>query len=194
MWHCWLQGILCLITKATSSWYKRHWTLLEYTPSHLSHRNNHINHSVQTWGVKMYTDIGLDPCPIRPLTCVFARLSRVHGCVCVSLRYMCMSVCEGRPSFISCCDQVFYMIWYDDTDPIKGGVVWKMWWQGKRKTRLWSDIWEREGDNGERNEEKERNGAKEWLRVGKCEWGQQTGWNHRHKNEETEGIDMIKNK
>lgn len=95
-WHCWLQGILCLITKATSSWYKHHWTLLEYTPSHLSRCNNHINDLVQTWGVKMYTDtaISLDSCPIRPtLTCACEH-GFVYVCACVSLQYVhvCLSV------------------------------------------------------------------------------------------------------
>lgn len=44
--------------------------------------------------------------------------------LCVTCMFLCVSVClredSWRPSFISCCDQVFYMIWYDDTGPIKG--------------------------------------------------------------------------
>lgn len=73
MWHSCLQGIFCFITEATSSWSKRHWTLLEYTPSHLSWCSNCIHNLVQTWGVEMYTDIAVssDTFPIWPLMSVF---------------------------------------------------------------------------------------------------------------------------
>lgn len=78
--------------------------------------NNPISILVQTWGAEMFTEtaINLDPCPIWPLTCVSAVL-----CVCV-----CVCAAGGedrwRPSFISGCDLMFYIIWYDDTGPIRG--------------------------------------------------------------------------
>lgn len=152
MWHCWLQGILCLVTKATSSWCKHHWTLLENTPSRLSCCNNHINNLVQTWGVKMCTDTAItsDSCPIRPLTCL-CELGCL--CLCETTVCACLSVCEGiGGGHLSSLAVIRYSTWYDMMiqAQLRDGVVWKMWWQGKRKTRLWSDIREGEKDKEER--------------------------------------------
>lgn len=130
--------------KASSSWYKHHWTLLEYTPSHLSHCNNRFPNLVQTRGVKMCTStaVSMDACPIWP------QMGGGLGCVVCLHVYLGGGGRRWRPSFISYGDQIFYMIWCD-----------MIWWHrpsygmglcekcdDRASGRLdWSDIWEGEG-------------------------------------------------
>lgn len=108
--------------------------MLEYTPSHLSPCNNLLSNLVQTWGVKMCTDaaVSLDSCTTGPQMRVFLAVWFV---------YMCMLVWKERwrPSFISYCDQIFYMIWYDDTGPIMGWAFVKnvMTEQAEDSTVIW---------------------------------------------------------
>lgn len=130
--------------KASSSWYKHHWTILESTPSHLSHCNSLFLNLVQTWGVKMCTTaaVSLDTCPIWPQMRVLWAVWFVYKCISVwGERWW-------RPSFISYGDQIFDIIWCDMMIQahLWDGPVWKMWWQSKQKTRLSTDIWEGEGD------------------------------------------------
>lgn len=108
--------------------------MLEYTPTHLSCCNNLLPNLVQTWGVKMCLDaaVNLDTCTTGPQLRMF---------LAAWLAYMWMSVQKERwrPSFISYCDQIFYMIWYDDTGPIIGWACVKnvMTEQAEESTVIW---------------------------------------------------------
>ena len=106
-------------------------------------------------------------------------------CVCVFVWVCtvgeCLSVCEGiGGGDLSSLAVIRYSTWYDMMiqAQLRDGAVWKMWWQGKRKTRLWSDIWEGEKDKGgrERERERARELAKEWARVGEDKWGGRWDW------------------
>lgn len=145
--------------------------MLEYTPSHLSCCNNLLPNLVRwgVWGVKMCMDaaINLDTCTTGPQLRVFWA---------AWFAYVCMSVWKERwrPSFILYCDQIFYMIWYDDTGPIIGwacvknvmteqaedsAVIWHLWGgvgggdivlvreEGEERTGMG---WEKWGETGER--------------------------------------------
>lgn len=115
--------------------------MLGYTPSHLSHCNNLLPNLVQTWGVKMCTDaaVSLDTCTTGPQMRLFLAAWFV---------YTCLPVWKESGGHLSSRTVIRYSTWYDMMIRVQlwDGPVWKMWWQSKRKTRLWSDIW---GGGGE---------------------------------------------
>lgn len=159
MWHGWLRGIFCVITKATSSWYKHHWTLVEYTPPQLSRRNNHVDNLVQTQGCKK------KKVHRRSHELGFLSHAAINVCAVCLCECMWKSVCEGgevETIFHLTLWSIRYSTWRDMMiqAQLRDGVVWKMWWQGKRKTRLWSDIWE-----GERERDKRKGAGRK--RIGK---------------------------
>ena len=108
--------------------------MLEHTPSNLSRCSNVLPNLVQAWGLKMCTEaaVSLDTCTTGPQMRMFLAAWFV---------YMCMPVCQNRwrPSFIWYCDQIFYMIWYDDTGPIMGWACVKnvMTEQAEGSTVIW---------------------------------------------------------
>lgn len=141
--------------------------MLEYTPSHLSHCNNLFPNSVQTRGVKMCTSaaVGLGTCPIWPQMRVFWAV----WFVCLGVRG---EAAEAIFHLLRWSDILHDMMWYDMMTQAQlwDGPVWKMWWQSKRKTRLWSDIWEREGAIVHvRGREREKKVRREWS------WGERKG-------------------
>lgn len=162
--------------KASSSWYKHHWTVLEYTPSHLSHCNNRFPNLVQTRGVKMCTStaVSMDACPIWPQT---GGVGLCGLSTCVS-RWRGEAV-EAIFHLLRWSDILHDMMWYDMMTQAQlwDGPVWKMWWQSKRKTRL---IWHLRGGGShcarEREREREKKVRREWSRGERNEGGQGKEW------------------
>lgn len=139
--------------------------MLEYTPSHLSGCNNLLPNLVQTWGVKMCTDaaVSLDTCTTGPQMRVFLATWFV---------YMCMAVWKERwrPSFILYCDQIFYMVWYDDTGPIMGWACVKN--VMTEQADILTVIWHLRGEGDivhvrEKGKERTGMGWEKWGETGK---------------------------